>query len=469
MEKNRVIIFTEGGDNIGFGHITRCTALYEEIQVRNIEAIFIVFGNNIEEILSEKKYQNIDWKNEKYLDHILNKDDYVIIDSYLAGKEIYDFISKKVKKCLYIDDYNRINYPNGIVVNPCLYSDIKYPGNENVKYLIGKQYIILRKEFEKQFIKTEKYSIDKILITLGGNDTRNLTAKLLKTLDKINPQFKISVVIGKIFDDLNSIKNEKNKNIELFFNVDAEKMRDLILNNDFVISGAGQSIYELLVLNTRFLPILLAENQKNNYIGLIKLEIIDEIIKWDDDNLNQILKQRLLSYNEKKYKTAITNGGSRRVIDLFINGYSYFDVEENDKMKIYDLSNKDYVRGMSLSKDLITLEEHEKWFSKIVNNSSIDIILIKNISNELLGQVKITKTNNEANIGISLDEKIKGKRLATNILKESIKIFINKNKNIDKIIAEIRKENIRSIKIFKNNNFYLKEEKCNILKYEYLI
>lgn len=47
---NRVIIFTEGGDNIGFGHITRCSALYEEIESRNIEVLFVIFGKNIDEV-----------------------------------------------------------------------------------------------------------------------------------------------------------------------------------------------------------------------------------------------------------------------------------------------------------------------------------------------------------------------------------------------------------------------------------
>ena len=142
---NRIIIFTEGGDNIGFGHITRCSALYEEIESRNIEVLFVIFGKNIDDLLKGKKYLNKDWKDKEFLKTFLKEDDYIIIDSYLADIEIYKFISGSTKKCLYIDDNNRISYPKGIILNPVLYDDVVYK-TENI-VLQGKDYIILRKEF----------------------------------------------------------------------------------------------------------------------------------------------------------------------------------------------------------------------------------------------------------------------------------------------------------------------------------
>ena len=68
---NRVIIFTEGGDNIGFGHITRCSALYEEIESRNIEVLFVIFGKNIDGLLKGKRYLNKDWKDREFLKKFL--------------------------------------------------------------------------------------------------------------------------------------------------------------------------------------------------------------------------------------------------------------------------------------------------------------------------------------------------------------------------------------------------------------
>ena len=41
----RVKIFTEGGKDIGLGHISRCSSLYNEIANRGIRVDFIVYGD----------------------------------------------------------------------------------------------------------------------------------------------------------------------------------------------------------------------------------------------------------------------------------------------------------------------------------------------------------------------------------------------------------------------------------------
>lgn len=55
MVKKRVIIFTEGGQDIGFGHLTRCSALYDEIDKRGIEVVLVIYGKGIENLLGKKK------------------------------------------------------------------------------------------------------------------------------------------------------------------------------------------------------------------------------------------------------------------------------------------------------------------------------------------------------------------------------------------------------------------------------
>lgn len=314
MEKiNRVIIFTEGGDNIGFGHITRCSALYEELVGRDIETIFVVYGNNIDEILEGKEYINTDWKNIEFLKDFLQKDDYIVIDSYLANLEIYNFISTNTKKCMYIDDNNRIKYPKGVILNPVLYEDLEYETTNPI--LRGKDYIIVRKEFLKCTQPLEK-NID-ILITLGGTDIRNLTPELIKILEELNPNFNIAIVIGKAFDNKKKIENLKTDKINLFYNISAIEMRDLILKSKFVICGCGQSIHEMLVLKANFFPIIIAENQLNNAKGLQSYELVKEIGNWNERDL----KEKLLKFFEENLKKRISIGnGVKNIVDFFIGG-----------------------------------------------------------------------------------------------------------------------------------------------------
>lgn len=316
MEKiNRVIIFTEGGDNIGFGHITRCSALYEELVGRDIETIFVVYGNNINEILEEKEYINTDWKNIEFLKNFLQKDDYIIIDSYLANLEIYNFISNNTKKCMYIDDNNRIKYPKGVILNPVLYEDLEYETTNQI--LRGKDYIIVRKEFLKCTQPLEK-NID-ILITLGGTDIRNLTPELIKILQKINPNFKIAIVIGKAFDNKKEIETLKTDKISLFYNISAIEMRNLILRSKFVICGCGQSINEMLILKANFLPVLIADNQLRNFNFLIKNKIVKYTINYN--SLKEMKKSIKNFLQDKIMINFIINKNfdrNKNIIDSFL-------------------------------------------------------------------------------------------------------------------------------------------------------
>ena len=95
------------------------------------------------------KHRKLDWlKNREYIFSQLKNVDIAVIDSYLADLDFYKKVSQVVKTPVYIDDYKRLNYPRGIVVNPSIYGDkIKYPKKDNVKYILGKDYIILRREF----------------------------------------------------------------------------------------------------------------------------------------------------------------------------------------------------------------------------------------------------------------------------------------------------------------------------------
>ena len=312
MSKRRVVIFTEAGQNIGFGHLTRCLALYDEIDKRGIEVILVVFGKEIEKLLSKSKNRIVDWKDLEFLRNFLNQTDYVIIDSYLATMEVYDFCSKNTAKCLYIDDINRINYPKGIILNPSLSGNVKY--NTENKILQGKDYIILRKEFTGEKIPHFEKEID-VLITLGGTDIRNLVPKLLDILKSINAKLKIAVVMGKISEDIKKLETDY---IKIFSNIEALEMRNFILKSKFIICGCGQSIYEMLALKANFLPILIIDNQEKNKEFLLKTKFVEDVLDYNEEKekfYDAILKQLFL---ERNNNIILDVNGSKRVIDFFL-------------------------------------------------------------------------------------------------------------------------------------------------------
>ena len=54
----RIYIITEGGRDIGIGHITRCISLCQAFEERGIKPEFVVNGDDIvEDLLGKRKYQ----------------------------------------------------------------------------------------------------------------------------------------------------------------------------------------------------------------------------------------------------------------------------------------------------------------------------------------------------------------------------------------------------------------------------
>lgn len=308
----RVVIFSEAGQSIGFGHLTRCSALYDEIDKRGIEVILVIYGEGIENLLGKRKYKIIDWKDLEFLRNFLNQTDYLIIDSYLATMEVYDFCSKNTTKCLYIDDTNRINYPKGVILNPSLSENVKYDTKNEI--LQGKDYIILRKEFTEEKIPYFEKEID-VLISLGGTDIRNLIPKLLGILDSINNKLKIVVVTGKISKNIKQIETDY---IKVFSNIEALEMRNLILKSKFIICGCGQSIYEMLALKAKFLPILIIDNQISNKDGLLKYQKNIKVIDWDDMELKEYVLKYFLGVNFEQVELDSIKYGTRNIINNFL-------------------------------------------------------------------------------------------------------------------------------------------------------
>lgn len=315
--ENKVYILTEGGHKVGYGHITRCSALYEELEKRECDVTFIINGDEeISSVLDNKKFVLKDWRDKDYLSNLLCEKDYVIIDSYLASEGIYEYIANKVKKSLYIDDNMRINYPKGIVCNPSIYGkELIYPQQEDVKYLLGIDYVILRKEFINVPEKKFNSKIKDILVTFGGSDITNTTPKVLKELRENYSQANKHVIIGKGFNNLEEIKNIADGKTFFYYNLNAEEMKNLMLKCDFAISAAGQTIYELLRVGIPFIPIQVADNQENNIKGLEKIGII---------TLNELKIEELEVYlnlrkQEKRNVSEIDGKGSIKIINnLFL-------------------------------------------------------------------------------------------------------------------------------------------------------
>ena len=156
--------------------------------------------------------------------------------------------------------------------------------------------------------KKLRKKIESIMITLGGDDARNTTPKILELLTNNYPKLNKRVVVAKAFNNANikEIEKLKDNRTELIYNPNAEKMKRIMLESDIAISAGGQTIYELARVGLPTIAIAVAENQLNNIRRWQRLGFIEYAGRWEDkETLNNVKKRlKLLENNNLKEKMA---------------------------------------------------------------------------------------------------------------------------------------------------------------------
>jgi spore coat polysaccharide biosynthesis predicted glycosyltransferase SpsG/RimJ/RimL family protein N-acetyltransferase len=466
----KVSIVTEGFQSTGYGHITRCLSLAQAFAERNIFPTLYVNGDeNSKSFLTKNKFKIIDWlQHPTLLIAEIKNSDFLIIDSYLVGKEFYNNFSKHSKLSVYVDDNLRLDYPPAIILNGTVNSEsFPYQKETGTEYLLGGKYIPLRNEFWNVPSRKIGVVLSSILITFGGQDIKNLTVPILKALNESFPTIKKRVVIGSGFELPAQIEKLKTDNVELFYSPAAKQMRELMLSSDIAISAAGQTLYELAVTGTPTIAIAVAENQKNNITEWKKKGFLLDMISHADLNMiRKIISQieKLNSVTQRKKLCAIgkknvDGQGARRTVQYLIDrlcarqSFYLRSAANSDSHKVFGLSNDPTVRSQSINRQTIEWENHIAWYEKKINSEDYIFLLAFDKNDNFIGQVRFEIENESAVISVSISKEFRGKGLSKKILAESCtKVFSRKN-SLNSIVAYIRPDNMASIGGFKAAGF----------------
>lgn len=462
----KVSIITEGFYHTGYGHITRCLSLYQAFEERNIfPALYINGDDTFKSLIPGARYEILDWLNNT--DELISKikgSEIVIIDSYLAPLDLYERISAASTYSVYIDDNMRLDYPEGAVLNGSIYAEqLGYPNKFDTAYFLGPKYIPLRKEFWQSREKQIKSEIQSVLITFGGQDTANLTPRMLRFLVRNQPDLIKKVVVGSGFKNLDLIIEAKDDKTEIYRSPSSAEMLKIMYESDIAISAAGQTIYELAHVGVPTIAITVADNQKNNLNGWIKEEFLTNEFDHEMVNLeNRLLvifnnlNKRELRFNLSTIGRKKVDGlGAKRVVQSALeqlinkNGGCYLRrALESDSMTVFNLSNDRVVRLNSISRSPIKWLSHLEWYSEKIKDEQCLFLLAFSANDEFVGQIRFDIENEKAQINISIDKNFRGKKLSSPLIIKSSFQFLFQNPDIKVILAYIRPTNTSSIKAF---------------------
>lgn len=465
----KILILTEGGKRIGFGHIARSGALCDALEEKGASSILVVNADNsVKVLLKNRKYIILNWIQERAkLFSLLAGADMAIIDSYLAGTDLYKSISEKVGTVVCLDDNKRIRYPRGFVVNGSIYAKkLKYPRTGNVKYLLGAEYTPLGRAFWSVPEKNIRTILESVLITFGGDDLRNITPQVLKLLVAKFPRLIKRVIVGYGFSDHNrrQIKKAADGKTELIYHPDARRLRDAMLSCDIAVSAAGQTLYELARVGVPTVAVAVAENQLNNAKGWHSAGFISYAGWWDGkDLLSRVIGG--INYLEDKdvriEKSAIgmkfvDGNGCNRISNFIIDYLKKCESKNKIKLKLANRSDcKDIwlwrncaeVRKASFYNRLIKWQEHERWFNLRIACRKTAIYIAEKDAKKI-GVIRFDVKRKYVAVSVNLNPAFFGMGLGAKIIKLGTKRFCLDTKEMKPIVAEIKKDNIASRKAF---------------------
>ncbi len=284
---NPVLILTECGSDIGFGHLTRCLSLADAFRKAGMDAeVWAAADEQMAQSLPEA-VRPVHWYGlPDDLKAEAARAYGVLLDSFRIDTEEIERISAINRRTAVIDDFPRRQYFSGVIIDWTIgVEHFAFPARRaGVSYLLGSRYCALRPEFncvaEREFSDPPR----SLLVTFGGADFRDLTRQVVARLQGEFPDLEKLVVVGPAVRDA-SFRALEDTGTSFYVDVDARQMQALMARADIAVCGGGQTLYEVASQGLPPVIVSIVDNQEDDIRGFIHAGFGIHAGRWDQPDL----------------------------------------------------------------------------------------------------------------------------------------------------------------------------------------
>lgn len=329
------VIRLEYGQNVGYGHLTRCIALAEQLYNHNFQIYFLSKSNQpLSHQIFDKKFTFLTINDEFDLQNKLIElyPDILVVDllEKNSNQEEFNIIQNcvtTVKASVCFDNYHSEKIPFDLFIGPKFFSK-----TENINRLEGLQYILFRDTFLAKRTDIRCISRDSAaLISLGNIDPFDISYCLVDLIVNLLDTYSLYVVIGsgfsewnkkclfeleKKFDNLTTVANETD--LSSYFG-----------RCDIAFVSGGQSKFEASLLGSY--PMIISNTDEELEAGSIYREQelgtflcdarhFDPIVVSQKISFVVANQELLLQRRQRAFKKLDGRGGERivqRLIELY--------------------------------------------------------------------------------------------------------------------------------------------------------
>jgi len=326
-----LIIRADANTRIGTGHLMRCLALAQAWKNSGGEVAFITACESagLLQRLSDEGFEAIqldspypdpaDWEVTSQV-LATHPNAWMVLDGYHFDSICQIRIKEAGHPLLVIDDMAHLeHYYANIVLNQNSHAEqLNYSCEPHTELLLGAQYVLLRREFlQWQDWKREIPKVArKVMVTLGGSDTNNVTLKVIQALQQVDVEgLEAVVVVGSSnshFEELQTAVSDLKSPIWLERNV--TNMPKLMAWADVAISAGGSTCWEMAFMGLPTVLLVLADNQRDIGEGLSEAGVVHNL-GWFEQVTDAKIADALLRLLANPDGRSMMSNSGRELVD----------------------------------------------------------------------------------------------------------------------------------------------------------
>lgn len=392
--------------------------------------------------------------------------DWLIVDHYALDARWETALRNVAKRILVIDDIADRQHDCDLLLDQNYYADMdtRYTGKvpAHCQLLLGPHHALLRDEFRKLHEQVEPRAgpVKRVLVFFGGVDTDNYTGRAIEALASLGSHdLHVDVVIGAQHPYRTQIETACAEN-GFICHVQTDQMAELMADADLAIGAGGSATWERCCLGVPTLTVCVADNQRKQITDAASEGMLYAPEAGDD--LTLMLKRHVIALMENDHlrhvisrngMQAVDGRGVMRVVrNLGCNGIDIRTARHDDSKKLFEWRNHPTVRAVSRSTELITWENHQKWFASVLTSPD-RLLLIGHRDGSPVGVVRFDIQDDAAEVSIYLVPGIKQSGQGRDLLQSAESWFIINRPEVCKICANVLGGNERSRHLFLNASY----------------
>lgn len=362
---------------------------------------------------------------------------WVVLDGYHFDSGYHKTLRAAECNLLVIDDYSHLpRYDADLLLNQGVHAPLlSYDQVSGAWLLLGTRYVLLRPEFKlwSDFARQIAPVATKILLTLGGGDAGNATAKVIRALQRITDiPIEVRVLAGALNPHVNELSRMvgQSPNIELLTDV-ADPSASMAWA-DLAVAAGGTTAWELAYMQLPALLLVLADNQVpgvQDIDGFGAARALGWVKELSVAQLEAALRDLIHDSQSRtrmaaRGRTLVDGLGVARVIDTMEvrsgfdprDGFWFRPARTDDRLLAWQWAIDPAARKSSLHPELISWDRFEVWWNN--NLSSPDCrIWIMQIGDLPVGQIRYERVDDEtADVTLVIAPGLRGMQLGTRLL-----------------------------------------------------